>query len=342
MFATLLLVLALVSTPVASPIAVDFTPDTTVVLTGEPIVSPLVTTDAIIVALASGDVVALSLDGEPLWDTPLPAPASNALVLMDDLVLVPGEDGSLYVLDRASGDIEETVVLASQPLVQPIVVEESLFVGDIRGTIHVVDRTDFRETNAIVVGSELYPGAVLVGDTIVVVADTRVATAIDTQTQTVLWQSVLADNAFVLATTPADEIVIGGEHGFVTLLAPTGEAIWQSAAGSLPVTDVTMTDSGVVVSLEDGMVVELDDATGSVNWRSVATSRVWFPTDQCSESCLVMTDTGMLASLDVTDGAITPIVVVATEVTVAPVLSAGRLVVPLTNGTLLIWNHAAE
>lgn len=341
MFVTLLILFALASTPVASPVSINFAPDTTVALAGEPMVSPLVTADMIIVSLSSGDVVALSPSGQILWDTSLPAPASDTLVQIGDTVIVPGEDGTLSALDRDSGEIVEALTLSSHPLLRPIAVAGDIFIGDVRGTIHLVDSSTYRETDAVVVGSELHRGALLIGDTLVVVADTRVVTAIDTHTLAISWQSVLTDRVSAIATTPTNEIVVGGEGGLVTQLAPTGDLLWVSVAGSAPVMDVMTTDAGVVVALEDGLVVEFDSISGTMIWQSVAVNQLWFGADSCRSICPVVTRSGIVGTLDATSGAIEQITALPAEATVAPVLADGWLVIPLMDGTLMIWNMAA-
>jgi outer membrane protein assembly factor BamB len=55
-------------------------------------------------APATGQVVAIDVhDGEVLWTTPLPAAAIGAATVVNDLVLVPDQDGVVHALSREDG-----------------------------------------------------------------------------------------------------------------------------------------------------------------------------------------------------------------------------------------------
>ena len=337
MFLTLYLILALVSTPVASPMALAAEPDYAVPLASPAAVSPLPISTAFIVATTSGDVVAISPIGEILWITPLPEAAANNLTLANDHILVPGARGTLYVLNSVDGTRVAAVPLGSDPLLQPAVVDDIVLVGDEGGAVSQLDASTFAVHKRIALGSSLQPASITLGDAVVFVADDLVVTAVDPAMLELHWQTVLPAAATAMVLTTTGQLAVGSDDGSVVALSSDGDLQWQHGDTATGVMDMAASATGVVITLADGTLTSLEEASGNVQWRLAGGSGIWFAAETCLATCPIVTSAGELANLDATTGAITLLTALPDAVEVAPIADTSHLVIPLADGNVLIW-----
>lgn len=92
-------------------------------------------------ATATTDVLAIdAASGDGLWQTELPTSILTSVAVGDELVYVAGRNGTLYALDRASGDQRWHYDVADRnDSASPVVADEAVVVGSKSGTVAAVD-----------------------------------------------------------------------------------------------------------------------------------------------------------------------------------------------------------
>jgi len=156
---------------------------------------------------------------------------------VDDLsgdVVVGNRRGNLLLLDAEGRQIWETR-LGAGPVGTPELTYEFVFVGDVDGRFHGIDRFD----------------------------------------GTILWSSNLGGQALARSASRDDAVFVGTDHDAVHALDPaTGDTLWvyrRSTPAALSIrggTAVTLEEDRVYAGFSDGALVALDAADGRVLWQT--------------------------------------------------------------------------
>jgi len=129
--------------------------------------------------------------GTKSWKQPLPVKVSAQPAVSVTQIYVPGEDGSLTILDIRTGRIVKTIPLSGRPLVSPVLSQPVLLVTDTDGNIRAFDRESGKTLWTRALAEPLSTGGTCNDTTFYVGTDRGGLVALDIHTGKVRWQAVL-------------------------------------------------------------------------------------------------------------------------------------------------------
>lgn len=340
MLFTFFAIMALISTPVATPAQAPDAPDNVAVLDGPATNQPLIVDDAIFLVTASGSIVALDASsGETTWNVPFADTASDRLIHAGNLILVPGHSGTLYALDMETGNQVAANSLSANSLLAPVVLAESVLIADVGGSVFTLDPDSLDMVDQLSIGQSINLRPVVIDQTAYFVVDQDLITAVDIGTMEITWQTVSSAGVSSILPDAGGELLVGDQRGQVSSLSPDGTFNWTTIVVANPVVDMALAGENVVVSFAEGSLVSLRQESGETVWNESLTGSVRFASDICATPCMVVSSFGAIFTLDPSSG--------ATHEAVLPSKPAGKpaddgriFVVSLVDGTVLVWHHA--
>jgi outer membrane protein assembly factor BamB/formylglycine-generating enzyme required for sulfatase activity len=216
-------------------------------------------------------VVALDLDGDELWRTPLEKMWSLAPTVEAGHLYFVGQSGSsvsLYCLSAASGTELWRRAMSGHSVGAPLVFENRVFVGGDEGTVYAVEAAT---------GNEVWTGHAL-GD---------------------VWGSSLAGHA--------GRLYFGTGTGHVLCVdADDGDVNWSRSLGGTPVdSSPAIVDGKVYIGAANGLVYCLDSGTGQILWSRNTGDPIGLASPAVGEGRVVIAnETGFVTCLNASDGAV--------------------------------------
>lgn len=154
-------------------------------------------------------------NGTTVWQQVTGEPAANQVV--------PGMEGTLFVLSLEDGRQINAISPGSTPLHSPIVSDTDIITVDSEGTMTVLSRESCELINTDVLGAGNFKLLDDEDDFVVAIIAENVALGLDLPDGTPRWQLVLTGAAMQVALTSEDDIVVGTDDGVITLTnADTG------------------------------------------------------------------------------------------------------------------------
>lgn len=343
MVLTLFLLFGLLSTPVATPVELPSAPTWTVPTGVTMETTPgararlLIVDDMVIVASPNRTLRALDArTGDLVWTTPMTEDVAAPMASRGETLLVPGGQGTLFTFELETGRMTEATVLGAEPLLEPLVIGESIVAGDARGTVHIIDAQSFEPQATIVIGGTVRH-AVAAGKLGVFASDEGTVSAIDPATASAAWQAVVPGKPAQIEAT-GDGIAVGMDSGDLLLLNATdGSVRWHQAAVASPFTDIAVAGTEVVGITDAGDLLVVDAASGATTGQEVLPAGGWFAGDQCDPGCPVVTTDGSVLLFAPGSGQRPVAVAAIPPVPTLPAASGDVLVVMTGQGDVHGW-----
>jgi outer membrane protein assembly factor BamB len=251
-----------------------------------------------------------ALTGEQLWaiaianghfegDGPYPVPAVG-----DDVVVVPSMTDSIYAFDRVTGirQWNNWYLGREYSMATPTLAGDRVYIA-----IH--DRIDVLDLKTGVLVLSLQPTGditttvpTIAGDSVVVALKSGELVSFDAETGDQRW---ISDPLPALGIVAYDDaaLYVPGPGGVVSAVdAASGSILWQADVGSGDVQGVSVTDKGIVATVDRTGVVLLDRADGHTIWSHPA-SQVRNAPIVGGSSIYVTLDASTLTVLDLETGA---------------------------------------
>lgn len=192
-------------------------------------------------------------------------------VVGDDLVVAEGsvsEDvGSLFVLDRKSGEPRWIVALSDGTKSVPAIADGTVFAASSDGRVCAFDRADGSELWTFEADGAIYSSPSIGDGTVYVADDDGVVYALDANQGTELWrtQQVAPSDGSALAVSER-VLYVSGWQWLVALNTSDGSIRWKHSLGDAVATSPSVTDNAVYVGTGEGDVLALDRENGKPLW----------------------------------------------------------------------------
>lgn len=340
MLVTLIVLLSMVSTPVITSFAPSASPDWVHPLGATAVDSPLINENLVYIATSDGWVTAFNTDdGSIEWQSIPGELASQGLAIVDDKLLIPATNGTLYVLDAFDGSTVSALSLGSVPLVTPLVHNDTVIVADSVGTVTLLDSETMTIQSQVVLRGTIDSHGALGASFAVYVTVEGILQAIDIESGDIAWETVPGADAVQPFALEDGDIIIGSGDGIVSRYSiDDGSLVWQTVLQSGHAIDYAQTPDGLLVASEGGGVQSLDAASGDLNWIQVLRGDGVFASDTCVDQCLVSADGDILTAISTADGELRDITVVSGgELSVNIVADDDILVVVTGVGDVMLW-----
>ena len=343
MFLTLILVFGLVSTPVATPVSLENTPDWTVPLGVPAAVEPLLTGDLVVIAGSDRTVIALdAATGELQWSAALNEEVGNPMVVAGDMILIPGAAGTLTAISAETGEFMTATSLGVDQLIEPVILNGTIVVSDARGTMSLLDAETLATQRSLVV-PEGVTRIELAGDMVVVASDDGSITAVDIDQAAIRWQTVVSAPASILRIADDGNVLLGLSTGDMVMLAiDDGAIMWQQIYTNARTNDVAFTDKEILAISTGGDFLVLNPADGARIWQDVLPAASWFGSDRCEHQCFIAASDGVLTTYSVADMEIAPARVSTDAISVPPVANSSVAIVVSSRGDVSAWPLASQ
>lgn len=343
MFLTIMLLVGLIATPVASPVVVETDPDWITPLGVGASVEPFLVDDLVIVAGQNSTLYALDTEtGETVWNAAVTASVSAPMVGNGDTLLVPTEDGALIVISVETGETLDTIILSTNLIREPLVVGNEIIVADKQGTLWIVDADTYETRVSIVI-----PGGVeqmVAVDSIVVIASSdSTVHAMDIETTGFVWETVTSGPVNLMERMNAGDIFIALKTGdFLALSSEDGSTLWQQIPVTSQLLDVTFAEDSIIGISSDGDVIAVNPADGNPMWQNVVPSGGWFASEQCDATCFLVQTDGTVSQVMPAGGFIAMGELVTQEINVPPAATESSLVIVTAYGDVHLWQLSQE
>jgi len=248
------------------------------------------------VAFDGGDVVALTADGSagrggvPVWRTQLATRLTAPPATAPGLVLLGGEDGVLYALDRHDGNRRWAYATGGAIYVAPAVAGDLVYCPSHDGALYAVSLADGSLVWRFATGGWLH-SAPTVAEGVVYFGsgDTRVY-ALDAATGAPIWEAGIP-TLDVVESSPAvvaGRVLVGsGDSRLYCLAAASGGRYWFYSAPDAIVARPLVSDDTVYVAAMDGTLAALDLLSGAERWKVRLATPLLMPPVAVGELLLV-------------------------------------------------------
>ena len=237
--------------------------------------TPLVVGDLVYVTAQNGFVYAIDKEtgtvGNSGWRMPQGQPddlepliAGPAYDPVNDLILAPSEDGSLYAYDAKSGEPLWNPFRTGAAIWSTPAVDDGIgYFGSHDHKVYAVTLSDGKErwsyeTGGVVAGKPLvFDGKVIAG------SFDKILYALSADSGAVIWTFEAENWFWAGAVTDGSTIFAPNMDGNIYALDRDGNLLWKHNVGSAIVSSPVLVDRGLVVAAKDGKLVLLD--TGKAN-----------------------------------------------------------------------------
>lgn len=221
--------------------------------------------------------------GKQIWRTDLDIELSAGPGVGEGRVVVMAKDGVAISLDAASGEEQWRVDVAAESLATPLIRAETVVVQTIDNRLQALSVFDGRPrwsilqtAPALSVRGSASP--VLVGTTVISGFDNGRLVAVELETGTVIWESMisppsgrsdldrLADIDGAIAVVGQDVYASGYQGRTAALASESGQVLWYRDISSLA--GVSASWNAVYTVREDGEIVALTRRNGAEEWRN--------------------------------------------------------------------------
>ncbi len=246
--------------------------------------NPVITSDGQLLVGSSGrDDGLISLDsatGQPKWAAPFAASDHWVAppLVMGDTVYAANNNGTLYVLKLATGEMSWSLPLGRSLWGAPVTNGKLIFVTSLDHFLYAVDA----ETRSIAWKTDLgasAPGSPSIsadGSTLYVGSFAKKVYALDAATGSIRWAANVKDWVWGSPALAGDSVFAADIGGNIySLGAPNGKSAWPDTQPDGPITGSPLALSdGMLVATESGTVFALD-GTGTRSWDAAVGGKIY-------------------------------------------------------------------
>lgn len=226
--------------------------------------------------------------GKRLWETELDIELSAGPGVGEGHVVVTAKDGFVVALDAATGEEKWRADVSGESLARPLVKGETVIVQTIDNRVEALSLFDGRSRWTVVQSAPVLTmrgsaSPVAVGTTVIAGFDSGRVAAIDLDTGTILWESLvsppqgrsdldrLSDIDGEIAVVAQDVYVAGYQGRLGSLASESGQVLWSREISSFE--GVAADWNSVYTVRDDGEIIAMTRRTGAESWRNASLLR---------------------------------------------------------------------
>ena len=189
-------------------------------------------------------------------------------------VYVGSNDGELYALDAATGQLRWTFATGSDVWSSPAVAAGSIFVGSNNGTVYALSAANGKRRWGFATGKIVDSSPAVSGNSVYVGSDNGRIYALDAATGHPRWSFTTGSPIDSSPAVAGHAVYIGSNNGTIYALnTATGHLRWSFATGSDIWSRPAVSGGTVYIGSRNDNVYALDATTGHLRW-SFATGNV--------------------------------------------------------------------
>ncbi len=226
--------------------------------------------------------------GKQIWRTKLDAELTAGPGVGEGAVVVAARDGFVIALDASSGEERWRVKVQGESLAQPLVKQETVVIQTIDNRLQALSLFDGRGRWTIVQSTPTLTmrgssSPVAVGSTVIAGFDNGRLVAVDLDSGTVIWESLLsppqgrsdldrlADIDGMLAVVGQDLYATGYQGRLAAVASESGQVLWSRDISSY--SGVAADWNSLYTVRDDGEVIAMTRRTGAESWRNASLLR---------------------------------------------------------------------
>ena len=226
--------------------------------------------------------------GKRIWETRLDVELSAGPGVGEGHVVVAAKDGFVVALDASSGEEKWRADVSGESLARPLIKGESVFVQTIDNRVEALSLFDGRSRWTVVQSAPVLTmrgsaSPVAVGTTLIAGFDSGRVVAMDLDTGTVAWESLvsppqgrsdldrLSDIDGEIAVVAQDIYVAGYQGRLASLASESGQVLWNREISSFE--GVAADWTSVYTVHNDGEIIALTRRAGAETWRNASLLR---------------------------------------------------------------------
>ena len=226
--------------------------------------------------------------GKRIWETRLDVELSAGPGVGEGHVVVAAKDGFVVALDASSGEEKWRADVSGESLARPLIKGESVFVQTIDNRVEALSLFDGRSRWTVVQSAPVLTmrgsaSPVAVGTTLIAGFDSGRVVAMDLDTGTVAWESLvsppqgrsdldrLSDIDGEIAVVAQDIYVAGYQGRLASLASESGQVLWNREISSFE--GVAADWNSVYTVHNDGEIIALTRRAGAETWRNASLLR---------------------------------------------------------------------
>jgi outer membrane protein assembly factor BamB len=246
--------------------------------------NPVITSDAQLLVGSSGpDYGLVSLDlvtGQPKWVAPFTATDHWVAppLVTNDAIFAPNNNGTLYVLERGTGQLRWSLPLGSLLWGTPATNGKLIFVTSLDHLLYAVDPAARRLAWKLDLGGSAPGGPAISpdGNTLFVGSFAKKVFAVDAASGSVLWAADTKDRVWGTPALDGDSLYAADiSGGLYSLGAPNGKNAWPQITPDGPITASPLVlAAGMLVATESGSIYAYD-RTGAKIWEASVGGKIY-------------------------------------------------------------------
>jgi len=226
--------------------------------------------------------------GKRIWETRLDAELSAGPGVGEGHVVVAAKDGFVVALDASSGEEKWRADVSGESLARPLIKSESVIVQTIDNRVEALSLFDGRSRWTVVQSAPILTmrgsaSPVAVGTTVIAGFDSGRVVAMDLDTGTIVWESLisppqgrsdldrLSDIDGGIAVVAQDIYVAGYQGRLASLASESGQVLWNREISSFA--GVAADWNSVYTVRDDGEIIAMTRRAGAETWRNASLLR---------------------------------------------------------------------
>ena len=269
---------------------------------GNVFASPTVLDDMVVVGSMDGTIYSLNREsGEPGWQVPTGKAVRSSAAVSGGLVIVGGDDGVLRAIWHATGQPLRQQSVGFEIVSSPVVSNGLAIVG--ADKLYAFDALTGEPKWASPTGGLIVSSPAVAGDTVVVGGMDGFVYGFSVTDGSQQW---LRDTGGPVVAGPviADGVAyIGSRSGaLLAVTAATGGQVWSHPVGGAVNGAVVVAGDQVLVGTDAGTVTSLQRATAKEQWTRQTTGRIDAGLALLDGTLVVGSTSGRILLLDIVDG----------------------------------------
>lgn len=299
MFATLLIALSMLFTPVVMPGTMLASLEWMVPLAAPAGGRVAIQDGLAFVGTSNNLVTAFDIEsGKIVWQQVLPESTADDLAIIGDTLLVPGNGGTLFALSRDNGAVLQSIVLGNTPLHMPLATDARIAVANGAGLLFILDRTNLALEDTLVLGNPNLILAQRIVDNLLVIAlhDDSVI-GIDVAQARINWHIVISGAPTLVAVTDNAHVVVASDdNAMVSLSLEDGAVVWEQVLKRGSAQDYSFSEHQMLLTTNSGMLVSIDPANGALQNDWTLPSRGVFASHTLTYPTVILTNDGSIVA----------------------------------------------
>ena len=226
--------------------------------------------------------------GKRIWETRLDAELSAGPGVGEGHVVVAAKDGFVVALDASSGEEKWRADVSGESLARPLIKGEIVVVQTIDNRVEALSLFDGRSRWTVVQSAPVLTmrgsaSPVAVGTTVIAGFDSGRVIAMDLDTGTIVWESLisppqgrsdldrLSDIDGAIAVVAQDIYVAGYQGRLASLASESGQVLWNREISSFA--GVAADWNSVYTVRDDGEIIAMTRRAGAETWRNASLLR---------------------------------------------------------------------